>query len=162
MMTSKDVRSAIVAAGKWGFAHRQHFVYTQAANRMAFEKQGIKFPITTDCSGFITLCYFVAGAADPNGANYSGWGYTGTLLQHGKQIALKDVQPGDVIVYGPGTGWHTALVIDVSGPNATNPLTVSHGQQGDPSYVHVNQDGRTPQRYLRFPTTQVRPPIPLA
>ena len=77
------------------------------------------------------------------------------LLAHGRKIALKDVIPGDVIVYGPGTGWHTALVVDVSGLNAKNPLTISHGQQGDPSYVHVNQDGRMPQTYLRFNTNAI-------
>jgi len=33
-----------------------------------------------------------------------------------------------------------------------DPLTISHGQQGDPSYVRVSQDGRQPQRYLRFKT----------
>jgi cell wall-associated NlpC family hydrolase len=158
---SQDQRSAIVLAAKWGAANKSHFVYTEGAHRMDFEKQGIKFPITTDCSGFVTFCYRMAGCADPNNMSYNGSGYTGTLLAHGQVIPLKDVLPGDVIVYGPGTGWHTAIVVDVTGPNATNPLTISHGQQGDPSYVHVNQDGRTPQRYLRFPTAMVRPPIPL-
>lgn len=162
MTPTPDQRSAVVAAAKWGVANKAHFTYTEGANRMDFEKRGIKFPITTDCSGFVTFCYRVAGCSDPNGMGYNGSGYTGTLLHNGKAIALKDVQPGDVVIYGPGTGWHAALVVDVSGPNATNPLTVSMGQQGDPSYVHVNQDGRTPQRYLRFPTTLTRPPIPLA
>jgi hypothetical protein len=31
-------------------------------------------PVTTDCSGFVTLCYKTAGAADPNGLGYSGQG----------------------------------------------------------------------------------------
>jgi len=109
--------------------------------------------VTADCSAFVTLCYNWAGAPDPNAQSYNHTGYTGTLLAHGQKIALKDVQPGDVIVYGPGTGWHTALVVDVSGANAKNPLTVSHGQAGDPSYCHVSQDGRLPQTYLRFNTS---------
>ena len=97
-------------------------------------------PITADCSAAVTLWYKWAGAPDPNGLNYNGTGYTGTLLGHGRHIALKDVLPGDVIVYGPGTGWHTALVVE-AGPD---PLTVSHGQQGDPNYCRVSQDGRLP------------------
>jgi len=54
----------------------------------------------------------------------------------------------------------------VSGANAKNPLTISHGQEGDPSYVHVSQDGRLPQTYLRFNTNQLNAtsahPVPSA
>ena len=96
----------------------------------------------------MTLCYWLAGADDPNGLGYDHEGYTGTLLSHGLEIPLAQVQPGDVIVYGPGTGWHTALVVQAG----SDPLTISHGQQGDPSLVRVSQDGRQPQRYLRFHT----------
>jgi hypothetical protein len=108
-------------------------------------------PCHSDCSAFVTLMYNWCGAPDPNGQGYNGQGYTGTLLGHGQAISLAQVIPGDVIVYGPGTGDHTALVVE-AGPD---PLTVSMGQEGDPSYVHVSQDGRQPQRYLRFDTTKI-------
>jgi hypothetical protein len=114
-----------------------------------------KFPITTDCSGFVTLCYYLAGAADPNGLGYSHYGYTGTLLSHGTKISPSMVQPGDVIVYGPGTGWHTAVIVEAG----KDPMTISMGQEGDPSYVKVSQDGRLPQTYLRFRTKRVHPLI---
>lgn len=109
-----------------------------------------KLPLTTDCSGFVTLCYKLAGAPDPNGLDYNGQGYTGTLLEHGRHIPLAEVEPGDVIVYGPGTGWHTAIIVEAG----KDPLTVSHGQESEPAYVRVSQDGRQPQTYLRFPTTK--------
>ena len=144
-----DARNEIVAWAKWSVANRQHFTYSEGPQRM----MGVRchagtVPITADCSAAVTLWYKWAGAPDPNGLNYNGTGYTGTLLGHGRRIALKDVLPGDVIVYGPGTGWHTALVVE-AGPD---PLTVSHGQQGDPNYCRVSQDGRLPQTYLRFNT----------
>ena len=143
-----DVRDNIVAWAKWAAAHHDKFNYTEGPLRMSgIGKPGV-LPVNADCSAFVTLCYNWAGAADPNGMGYNHTGYTGTLLSHGTKIALNQVQPGDVIVYGPGTGWHTALVIE-GGPN---PLTISHGQQGDPSYCHVSQDGRLPQTYLRFNT----------
>jgi cell wall-associated NlpC family hydrolase len=146
-----DVRSNIVAWAKWAAAHHDKFNYTQGPNRMSnIGKPGL-LPVYADCSSFVTLCYNWAGAPDPNGMSYNHTGYTGTLLSHGKKIALRDVQHGDVIVYGGGTGEHTALIVGVDGNN--NPLTISHGQQGDPSYIHVNQDGRKPQTYLRFSTT---------
>jgi cell wall-associated NlpC family hydrolase len=150
-----DVRDTIVAWAKWSASHHDKFNYTQGPLRMANINHAGVLPVNADCSSFVTLCYNWAGASDPNGMSYNHTGYTGTLLAHGKRIALKDVKPGDVIVYGAGTGEHTALVVDVTGANAKNPLTISHGQQGDPSYVHVNQDGRLPQTYLRFNTNAI-------
>ena len=146
-----DVRSTIVAWAKWAAANHAKFNYTQGPNRMSGIGKPGSLPVNADCSSFVTLCYNWAGAPDPNGMGYNHTGYTGTLLSHGQKIALKDVQPGDVIVYGKGTGEHTALIVGVDG--SKNPLTISHGQQGDPSYCHVSQDGRLPQTYLRFNTT---------
>lgn len=147
-----DVRQSIVNWAKWGVDNHAGFTYTEDGSRM----EGIGHPgvpCHADCSAFVTLCYNWSGAADPNGQGYNGTGYTGTLLSHGQEIPLSQVQPGDAIVYGSGTGDHTALIVE-AGPD---PLTVSHGQQGDPSYCRVSQDGRQPQRYLRFDTTKIGP-----
>jgi len=148
-----DVRQTIVDWAKWAVANRSHFNYSEGAQRMESIGHPGTLPVTADCSAFVTMCYNWAGAADPNGQNYDHEGYTGTLLSHGQKITVLQVQPGDVIVYGPGTGWHTALVVE----GGADPLTISHGQQGDPSYVRVSQDGRHPQTYLRFNTTAVGP-----
>lgn len=115
-----------------------------------------RFPLATDCSGFVTLCYFLGGAPDPNGLGFNGSGYTGTLLSWGKHIPLSSVRPGDAIVYGPGSGWHTALIVE----GGADPLTISLGEQGDPSLVRVSQDGRLPQTYLRFDTRSPHPTPP--
>jgi hypothetical protein len=160
-----DVRSIIVEWARWGVDNHLHFNYTEDMNRRmsAVSVWPPKFPIYSDCSAAVTLWYWYAGAADPNGNHYNGYGYTGTLLSHGTHIPLAQVVPGDVVVYGPGTGWHTALVVEVHGQDV---LTISHGQQGDPSYVWVNpphstpsngytSDGRLPQTYLRFNTAAV-------
>jgi|GEM_PF-1110017 len=152
------LRAQIVQWAKWGVANHTHFTYTEGPTRMANMHAAGKLPVTSDCSAWVTRCYCWAGAPDPNGLNYDGEGYTGTLLSHGKHIPLAQVQPGDVVVYGPGTGWHTAIIIEVHGSDV---LTVSMGQQGDPSFVWVNApksapqqgfavDGRTPQTFLQF------------
>lgn len=148
-----DVRDTIVAWAKWAAAHNDQIHYTQGPERMSGINHPGKLPLNADCSSFVTLCYNWAGAKDPNGTNYNHTGYTGTLLSHGKKIALKDVLPGDVIVYGGGTGEHTALIVGYHGGD--NPVTISHGQESDPSYCHVKQDGRMPQTYLRFDTTAI-------
>jgi len=166
-----DARYDIVQNGKWFLANKAHFNYTEGAGRMAYEHLSKPvWPVNTDCSGFFTLCYYSAGANDPNGANYAGWGYTGTLLQHGIHVPAAQAMPGDAVVYGPGTGEHVALVVSNTNGDI---LTISHGQQGDPSYTWVNHpvhtaqqgygvDGRQPQTFLRFNTTKVRPAWKLA
>ena len=145
-----DARNDIVNWAKWGVANHGRFNYTEGPQRMAQVHGPGNGPIYADCSAFVTYCYSWAGAPDPNAQGYNGTGYTGTLLAHGTPITLAQVQPGDVIVYGPGTGWHTALIVEAG----NDPLTVSHGEQGDPNYCRVSQDGRQPQRYLRFDTTK--------
>lgn len=142
-----SIRSKIVKWAYWGAAHEPQIHYRES--RPMPLKAGL--PLTTDCSGFVTLCYRLAGAPDPNGLGYNGSGYTGTLLSHGQHIPLAFVQPGDVVVYGPGTGWHTALVVKAG----SDPLTVSHGREGGPAFCRVSQDGRLPQTYLRFQTGSV-------
>jgi hypothetical protein len=115
-------------------------------------KPGI-LPCICDCSAFVTYCYSWAGAPDPNGQNYDGQGYTGTLLAHGTEIPKASAVGGDLIVYGAGTGDHVAMIVEAG----SDPLTVSMGQQGDPNYVRVSQDGRQPQRFLRYSTTSSTP-----
>ena len=69
-------------------------------------------PLATDCSGFATLCYFLAGAPDPNGLDYCGQGYTGTLLRHLPHVGQSDVRPGDIVVWGSYPGRHCAVVLE--------------------------------------------------
>ena len=154
-----DTRQAIVAWAQWAHANSAHFNYTEGPLRMsAIGVYPPQFPIWADCSAFVTWCYWIAGADDPNGLGYNHQGYTGTLLSHGSHIIVP--VPGDVVVYGDTPGVHTALVVWAQGPDI---LTVSHGQQGDPSFVWVNKpvhapqaghpiDGRQPQTFLRFAT----------
>lgn len=150
---SQDARPAIVAWAKWGVANKAQIHYQQVRPFPLTSK----LPLTTDCSGYATLCYYLAGAVDPNGLNYNHYGYTGTLLQHGTKISLAEAQPGDLIVYGAGTGDHVAIIIENDGKD---PMTVSMGQESDPSYVKVSQDGRKPQTYLRFNTATNNPKLP--
>ena len=150
-----DVRDQIVKWARWGVDNHAGFTYTEGGNRM----EGIGHPgvpCHCDCSAFVTLCYNWAGAPDPNGQGYDGQGYTGTLLSHGVVILKNQAVPGDVVVYGPGTGDHTAMIVEAG----NDPLTVSMGEQGDPSYVRVSQDGRQPQRFLRFNTIGGGQPAP--
>lgn len=142
-------RARIVAVARWGAAHQPQVHYAEtrpiplpAAGELPH------LPLTTDCSGFVTCCYRAADAPDPNGANYSGQGYTGTLLAHARMVARP--RPGDLVVFGPGNGHHVALVVKAG----RDPLTVSHGSEAGPLLIRVSAERRyqpSGTRYLRFP-----------
>ncbi len=151
----RDARNAVVAWARWGVRNSRHFIYSMGSERMsAIGRRGV-LPIVADCSASVTAWYNFAGAPNPNGFPYSLMeGYTGTLLDSssGRDIDLALVRPGDIVVYGPGTGEHTALIVEAG----LDPLTVSMGRQGDPSFVRISQDGRVPQRFRTFPTRAKR------
>jgi hypothetical protein len=112
--------------------------------------------ITIDCSGDVDWCRRQAGAKSAYGRGYDGIGNTENLLANGQRIPLWRVKPGDVVVYNAhldATKQHAATIVQ----RGKDPLTVSMGQQGDPSLVRVSQDGRPPT-YLRFDNRLSWPP----
>lgn len=131
-----DVRSHIVAtaighvvakrSGKevWHYAEVRPIPY------------GKHFPLTTDCSGFVGLCFYENGAYDPHNRNYNGSGSTETLLANGHKLTRDKVVIGDVVIYHPNDNvslQHTAIVVRVFANGDI--LTASMGQEGDPSLV---------------------------
>ena len=104
--------------------------------------------ITTDCSGLATCCYFRAGAPDPNGKGYdtSQTMFTGTMLDHLPHIPLSKAHPGDLAVFGTGTGKHVVIIIG----EGSDPTCISHGKQGDPEMAPLsNFAGLGPLTVLR-------------
>ena len=97
------------------------------------------------------MSYQYAGGPDPNGVSYNGTGYTGTLLAHGVQTTAAKVQPGDIVVYGPGAGNHAAVVVAVT---SNGIVTVSHGQEKGPILISVHDEAQYQPpgiRYLSWP-----------
>lgn len=137
-----DHRAQVVAWAKRGVAQEPLIHYAEV--RPMPLNWTVPPGLTTDCSGFATLCYKLAGCADPNGLGYNGTGFTGTLLQHGHSVSTP--LPGDLVFYGPGDAFHVAVVVE----GGTDPLTVSHGQEKGPELVRVSQDNRQPVRYRSY------------
>ncbi len=85
----------------------------------------------SDCSGTSTLAYKYAHVAypshvsDPNGFNFNGYGYTGTLLNHGKRTTTP--HPGDLCFYYP-TYSHVGVYLG-------NGRVFSHGAPGQPHVI---------------------------
>jgi hypothetical protein len=146
-MTTPRQQLVLLAKSTVADCKAKHADFTYAEVRpMVLTK---KYPWKGDCSTYVTWLYWMCGLPDPNGAyHYNGWGNTSTLFAHGQKIALADVEPGDVVVYAadkPLMYQHTAIVVEAG----KDPLTVSMGMQGDPSFVRVSQDGRKPF-FVRF------------
>jgi|SRR5579884_1120669 len=131
--TKPSLRQAVVANAQWGIANEPQIHYAETRPIDALH-QPRRLPLTTDCSGFATLCYAWAGAPDPNGLDYSGEGWTGTLLTHLKPIAKSAVQPGDLVVWGAPPGHHVALVLEPG----SDPLLCSHGQERGPCEIRFS------------------------
>jgi len=159
-----DVRLDVVWWAVWAaryqkFNHNWHYAQVRPF------PYNIYGQINTDCSGFIGWCFKQAGAPDPYQRKFNGTGNTETLISLGKKLIVPrlQVRPGDVVVYNVNKNvafQHTALVVE----GGADPLTISMGQEGDPRYCRVSQDGR-PATFYRFPTTQAwparpKPPMP--
>jgi len=141
-------RASLVKWAKWGVAHTAEIHYSMGTNRDDYlhESKG-ELPLWTDCSGFVTYCYWATGLPDPSGLAYRWVGFTATLLENAAKnghitFNLALARPGDPIVIGPGTGDHAVIVIE-SGPD---PLVVSHGNEAGPQVYRSSVDTREPKR----------------
>jgi cell wall-associated NlpC family hydrolase len=128
------LRTEIVAAARWGI-HNEPRIHYAAERPMPLTRT---LPLSTDCSGFVTLCYWLAGAPDPNGLGYDGQGYTGTLLRAMEPVAQDWIGQGDLVVWGAYPGHHVALVLEPG----DDPLLCSHGQERGPVAVRFSEESR--------------------
>jgi hypothetical protein len=126
------LRAKIVQFARWGIQNEASIHYEQLRPLDGLN-QPEKLPLHTDCSGFSTLCYRWAGAADPNGGNFAG-AYTGTMLTHCRHIPKAAVQPGDLVIWGAYPGHHVALVLETG----SDPLLCSHGQEKGPCAIRFS------------------------
>jgi peptidoglycan hydrolase-like protein with peptidoglycan-binding domain len=132
--TDAQVRQAMVSNSNWGVANHANINYAEI--RPIPRIPQFHLPFTTDCSGFATIMAQWSGAPDPNGLNYNGNGYTGTMLGHLPHIPRQQSQPGDLVVFGAAPGVHVVVLVQAG--SAADPLVVSHGQQGDPRRVALS------------------------
>jgi hypothetical protein len=102
--------------------------------------------VTVDCSQVVQLVCHVAGWKSPSGT-YAIDGSTRTMLA-GPCRHYSDARGAGlmaIVVFGPGTGHHTAFVIEPDAQGG-NPLLGSHGQESDPRRIrlHDEQAGQPP------------------
>lgn len=104
--------------------------------------------VQADCSyGCVILCKW-AGAPDPTGMSFDGYGNSTSMFQHLQHIALQDARVGDFGVFGPEGSWH-AVMFYTAGTD--NPMLWSHGHEGAPNFYPLSADSRRPFTVLRNP-----------
>lgn len=113
-----DVRGAKDAA-TFALNHDQAVRKLQTGGRLMF-----------DCSGAATCIYkWTPPLHDPNGLAYKHEGYTGTMLSHLHHYSdAKRARVGALVIFGPGTGDHVAVVLEPDKVHG-DPLLFSHGYE---------------------------------
>jgi len=146
---SLSTRERLLYWAKWFVEHKSKVFYEEVRPFPL----GAHLPQFNDCSATFTNIYYLAGAPDPNGLNYSGYGNTASLAMNGQMVQPGKIRIGDAVLYYDGNGWsqwdtvHVAIV--VNSENQDDPLTMSHGQSSEPAFVRVSEDGR-PHRFFRY------------
>jgi hypothetical protein len=150
----------IVDEANWCINHQSGIVYDEIRPIQGLGRRH-QLPIHIDCSGFVTVCYNWAGAPDPNGNNYSGQGYTGTLVTHGRSTTQSAARPADIVVFGDGVGVHVALVLE----SGSNPMLANHGGEPEPRrtdfhslWTYFNSRGHGTTRWRTFAHGNLRDP----
>jgi hypothetical protein len=139
-------RQLVVRLCHWGMLNKASIHYAEVRPMPHTKPQILPhLPLSTDCSGWATLCYQYAGAADPNGLSYNGSGYTGTLLKHMHHIGIASIKPGDLVVYGTKSipaGHHVAVIIAVGSHTPDTIQTCSHGSEAGPLEITVAAESK--------------------
>ncbi len=152
-----NARKRIVHAAMWLVAHNKYCSYSEGPERTSCVHKPFKVPYVSDCSTGVTNLYAWGGAPDPNKLDFKGDPYTGTLVKEGRLIRASAKRSCDIVIFGPDTGWHAAMVLDKD-------LLWSMGEQGDPriypfdavlggvAYAFNVEEKDCPVRYFRYDT----------
>ena len=127
---TKDIRGPLDAAT---FA----MTWPEAQKHLAEGKH-----LMFDCSGCITCIYKWAKLKDPNGLGYKHEGYTGTMLHNLPHYdSGKRARVGAIVIFGPATGEHGAMVYTTDRTNG-DPLLFSHGFRGATGPIRLHREAR--------------------
>jgi len=148
-------RDLAVQAAFMGLRHAPSLHYTQTAKRWEGISRGLKawrgeYPHFADCSAFATWCLW--NGLDHYGVrdvvNGQAWkaGWTGTMVQHGKQVQHEsNVLRGDCAHYGDPVGHTGHVAICVGGGKV-----ISFGSEAGPFLlpIHYRSDFQQIRRYI--------------
>jgi hypothetical protein len=103
-----------------------------------------------DCSAGVACVYKWSGMQNPSGKYAVGWpGTTGTLLEARPHYSdPTKARVGAIVIFGPGTGEHAALVMDDAG--SRDPWLWSHGFNGGPIRIRLSVERKFHNQPVTF------------
>jgi len=135
--TVMECRQAMVDVCNWAIENNTEIYYGQV-RPIPVSLPEYYLPFTTDCSGFVTMMAKWSGNPDPNGNDYDGQGYTGTMLSNLPHIPLVNTWRGDLAVFGAYPGLHVVALLQ-GGCREADPAVVSHGGEGGPEQYPLSE-----------------------
>lgn len=102
---------ALASAAACASGKRPNFYSQSGALDLDHCITGEHYGERSDCSSWFTSVYKSAGLKDPNGGEYGGTTYTGSLGEHGKVVRLEDAKPGAAVLYGPFPHHHVEMYV---------------------------------------------------
>ncbi len=139
MATTKQ-RQKLHAPAVQLIEHGAQIHYAQIRPMRSVHLAAPHYPMTMDCSEAVTCLCKWAWLKDPNGLHYNGSGYTGTMLDHLPHYHdPANAMVGALVIFGPGTGEHVAMVLE---PDHRNPLLFSHGSEAGPIAVRLHDEAQ--------------------
>jgi hypothetical protein len=126
-----EQRAKLVSAAELVLNHRDSITYSEIRGKTLTEiieelKQGNTTSI--DASEMVTALFMQEGLNDPNGHDFAGVPFTGTMLDYlPHRTSLADAEVGDLVVFGDAPGTNVAMVI---ADDSDDPTLLVHGPNG--------------------------------
>lgn len=131
-------RADMVRWARWGTKHAAEIHYSQARPYTMYRTG--RLPMSLDCSSSSITYAHWAGAPDPSGNHFNGFGNTDSILSHLKaRRRIADAERGDLILWHNGPdGKHVAVVLQPG----RDPLLASHGSENGPLLIRYSAEYR--------------------
>lgn len=143
-----DVRTELVRLMRATISDHAHWTYRPVRPLPVPDTWRPGQHVDSDCSFGVKLLCKWAGAPDPTGYGYAGYGNSESIHLHLKHLASPaELLPGDIVTVGRGGREHAAMVLE-PGPD---PRLWSDGHQGAPNSYLLSDDKRDEKQYLRLP-----------
>lgn len=143
----KTVRSKIASYCLRAEANERHWHYSQQRPYRFVDNPDSRW-VVADCSSYVAIVFHDAMhdtgiyLADPLGMRYTGYGYTGTMLdwldEHGKRAPAGKYLVGDIALWGPSWSRTTHTAVCRKSGTAITAVWSSHGNEGSPEPVKLH------------------------
>lgn len=138
---ARKVRNAIIVNAGFLVDHAPRIHYDQR-RPIDYDFRKALSSWTADCSGSTAAIYKDAGAPDPTGQGYDGFGNTDTILATLDAISPRQARRGDLVLFHVGSDGRHVCVLLESPRWHRDPWCESHGGEYGPLHVPLSTEIR--------------------